>query len=189
MTQHQILASVQEAWSLSNSLGSDPDFSTDREGGGEGDSKLTMHFDSPALQRVARDAVVLDRELRRACAVIEVRAESVPTPLPTKANALEIRSASAGSLDLWIAPTGMVLEFLLSNPIQVLLTLQALFSNGSRVLMKLRGRPEKILHDKLPTPTAIISTGQSLATLYGSVTVKQQDPNGTIFTYIAEPPS
>jgi hypothetical protein len=97
---------------------------------------------------------VLDRELRRAAAIVQGWQEDQPLPRPVSAQQghLEIASSSAGSFDAILGAVGVVSMVLLSDPVQLLLTTQALIAAPFSVkawLGRKHGEP-------LATPTATL---------------------------------
>lgn len=87
------------------------------------------------LTRVGNAVADFDREMRRAAAVVSAPwgNRGVPRPLPVQRAGLRIIAARSGSLDLLLDGTGAVASVLLSAPVQLLLTTQALLGNAARV--------------------------------------------------------
>jgi hypothetical protein len=94
------------------------------------ETELLWHSPTASAYRVGADLQVLDRELRRAAALVrDWRADRpLPRPVPAKEGGLEIESSSAGSFDAVLQAVGAVSVVLLSDPVQLLLTAQALIS-------------------------------------------------------------
>jgi hypothetical protein len=94
------------------------------------ETQLLWHSPTASAYRVGSDLQVLDRELRRAAAIVQGWQEDLPLPRPVSAQQghLEIASSVAGSFDAVLAAVGIVSTVLLSDPVQLLLTAQALIS-------------------------------------------------------------
>jgi hypothetical protein len=94
------------------------------------ETQLLWHSPTASAYRVGADLQVLDRELRRAAAIVTDWQEGLPLPkpLPAQQGHLEIASSEAGSFDAVLAAVGIVSTVLLSDPVQCLLTAQALIS-------------------------------------------------------------
>lgn len=84
--------------------------------------------------RLGADLVDLDRELRRATVVLAgsmtVR-RHIPSPLPVSEGGLTIREVDVGSTETLVEAYGVVRDLLLSHPLQLLLTTQALRHNAA----------------------------------------------------------
>lgn len=87
------------------------------------------------LTRVGNAVADFDREMRRAAAVVSApwADRGVPRPLPVQRAGLRIVTARSGSLDLLLDGIGGVASTLLSSPVQLLLTTQALLGNAARI--------------------------------------------------------
>ena len=85
---------------------------------------------------------MLDRELRRAAAFVQGWQEDrpLPRPLTVQQGGLDISSSSAGSFDAVLQAVGAVSMVLLSDPVQLLLTAQALISEPFTLKAWLRRR-------------------------------------------------
>ncbi len=94
------------------------------------ETQLLWHSPTASAYRVGADLQVLDRELRRAAAIVQGWQEdgALPRPITVRQGHLEIESSEAGSFDAVLAAVGIVSTVLLSDPIQCLLTAQALIS-------------------------------------------------------------
>ncbi len=106
---------------------------------------------------VANDLVLLDREFRRATALLEaddrlpeyvVRrgGELVPRPISPDRGALAMLSMDSGSADIWVALTGAIADAMLSRPLQLLITAQWLWAHrtwftGARLVLPSAGDP------------------------------------------------
>lgn len=87
------------------------------------------------LTRIGNAVADFDREMRRAAVVVSAPwgDRGVPRPLPVQHAGLRIVAARSGSLDLLLDGTGGVASALLSTPVQLLLTTQALVGNAARI--------------------------------------------------------
>src|ERR1035437_6884455 len=94
------------------------------------ETQLLWHSPTASAYRVGFDLQVLDRELRRAAAIVQGWQEDLPLQRPVSAQQghLDITSSSAESFDAVLGAVGVVSTVLLSDPIQLLLTAQALIS-------------------------------------------------------------
>jgi hypothetical protein len=94
------------------------------------ETELVWHSPTASAYRVGNDLQVLDRELRRAAAFVQGWQEDrpLPRPLSVQQGGLDIASSSAGSFDAVLQAVGAVSMVLLSDPVQLLLTAQALIS-------------------------------------------------------------
>jgi hypothetical protein len=94
------------------------------------ETELLWHSPTASAYRVGADLQVLDRELRRAAALVRDWQEGRPLPRPVSVQqgGLDIASSEAGSFDAVLAAVGAVSVVLLSDPVQLLLTAQALIS-------------------------------------------------------------
>jgi hypothetical protein len=117
-------------------------------------TELTWHSPTASAYRVGADLQVLDRELRRAAAIVANWQEGEPLPRPVSAQQghLEISSSSAGSFDAVLGAVGVVSMVLLSDPVQLLLTTQALIAAPFSVKAWLKRKRS----EPLPEPTATL---------------------------------
>jgi hypothetical protein len=117
-------------------------------------TQLLWHSPTASAYRVGADLQVLDRELRRAAAIVQGWQEDLPLPRPLSAQQghLEIASSSAGSFDAVLGAVGAVSMVLLSDPVQLLLTAQALISEPFTVKAWLKRRHG----DPIGQPTATL---------------------------------
>jgi hypothetical protein len=94
------------------------------------ETELLWHSPTASAYRVGADLQVLDRELRRAAAIVREWQEDrpLPRPLPVQKGGLDIESSSVGSFDAVLQAVGAVSLVLLSDPVQLLLTAQALIA-------------------------------------------------------------
>lgn len=118
------------------------------------ETQLLWHSPTAAAYRVGSDLQVLDRELRRAAAIVQTWQEDRPLPRPVSAQEghLEIESSTAGSFDAVLSAVGVVSMVLLSDPVQLLLTAQALISAPFSVKAWLKRRHG----DPIDSPTATL---------------------------------
>jgi hypothetical protein len=117
--------------------------------------RVSLHLQEADATPAALTVYDVDRELRRAVTILrsEFRAETpyrtVATtfrPLPVRDGGLSIERAEAGSLDLFFAVSGAVAQALLSDPIQLTLTLRELLAWTGHILVTLgrvSGQPVK----------------------------------------------
>jgi hypothetical protein len=85
---------------------------------------------------------VLDREFRRAAAIVGARAyHGLPAPLSTRYGGLSIREANVGSLELILDPYGVLRDLLLSDPLQMAVTAYALLGGARKILARLTPPP------------------------------------------------
>lgn len=87
------------------------------------------------LTRVGNALADFDREIRRAAAIVSApwADRGIPRPMSVRTAGLRVSGARAGSLDLLLQGVGGVATILLSDPIQLLLTTQALLGNTARI--------------------------------------------------------
>jgi len=87
-----------------------------------------------------------DRELRRATAIVraERRVEFPPSPVSLSDGGLSFREARVGSLEFALDAFGLVAMVLLSDPVQLLLTTQALLGKAVRVRAWLENRGDPL---------------------------------------------
>jgi hypothetical protein len=92
-------------------------------------------FEGSSMYAAGVELAHFDRELRRAAAIVKTkgRLREFPRPLNLRHNTSRILEADSGSLDLIVEPLGAVAAILLSNPVQLLLTVDALISGGRRL--------------------------------------------------------
>ena len=116
------------------------------------ETQLIWHSPTASVYRVAYDLQVLDRELRRAAILVQGWNEDrpLPRPLPVKQGHLDIESSSAGSFDAALVAVGVMSMVLLSDPVQLLLTAQALMAAPFRIKAWLKRRHG----DPIGLPTA-----------------------------------
>lgn len=105
---------------------------------------------SDQASRVGRAVIVLDRELRRAARVVESdwAGASSFAPIDIARGGIALRQGSPGSFFLEGEAYGLLLTFLLSNPVQTALTVQQLLQNAFAVrgwLLRDGGREELVL--------------------------------------------
>jgi hypothetical protein len=105
-----------------------------------------------------------DRECRRAVALLRLRGRIVhlPRPIPLRDGHLTVVDAAAGSVDLVIEAVGVVALVLTSNPVQLLLTADAILGKVRSVRAWMRQRSD---------PLAGVSARNALAVLreFGSI--------------------
>jgi hypothetical protein len=133
--------------------------------------------------RAARQLYRLDREIRRATAIVHAtRFRGLPPPTPLRDGRLEIQRASAGSLDLVLSAIGIVSIVLLSQPVQLLMTTRALVGDGIRVVAWLghMGSPPKEpdLFIELPSGGRIVGRNR--------IEIRGYRPDGSSDVIIAE---
>jgi len=116
------------------------------------ETQLRWHSPTASAYRVGADLQVLDRELRRAAAIVVGWQEDspLPRPVPAQQGHLEISSSAAGSFDAVLDAVGVVSMVLLSDPVQLLLTAQALIA----VPFSVRAWLKRKHTDPLGVPTA-----------------------------------
>lgn len=91
---------------------------------------VEIWFSTGRASTVARAIEELDREFRRAAAFL---ADGKKFPVRSTAGGLTLVSASPGSLDVVSEATGAVAAFLLSNPVQLIATLDWMWSRRPRM--------------------------------------------------------
>ena len=100
--------------------------------GGRRDSvdTLTWRIDTSQVFGAAHGLAMFDREIRRASVLLHDwdPSKEFPRPLPIRDGHLIIDEAGAGSLDVVLSAVGVVSVVLLSDPVQLLLTAQALIA-------------------------------------------------------------
>ena len=116
------------------------------------ETQLIWHSPTASVYRVAYDLQVLDRELRRAAILVQGWHEDrpLPRPLPVKQGHLDIESSSVGSFDAALVAVGVMSMVLLSDPVQLLLTAQALMAAPFRIKAWLKRKQG----DPIGPPTA-----------------------------------
>jgi hypothetical protein len=86
-----------------------------------------------------------DREMRRAAEIVRVRGRlrDLPTQLPLRDGRLIVAEAGVGSLDLLLEAVGVLSMVLLSDPVQLLLTADALLGKvrNARAFLNRRADP------------------------------------------------
>lgn len=99
---------------------------------------------------------VFDREMRRAVALIEAPSSSrgLPRPLPAQRAGLQVETAQKGGVDLILTGLGLVGTALLADPVQLLLTTEALLNKAARLRVWF-ARGEKDILDRLTAREAI----------------------------------
>jgi hypothetical protein len=109
------------------------------------ESFALVSVDSGRAYSVGQVLVELDRELRRAAALVQQsgKVESLPRPIPQREGGLEIIDAAPGSFDAIVQGVGVISVVLLSQPVQTLLTLSALIGKirSIQVWLKQRNDP------------------------------------------------
>jgi hypothetical protein len=107
------------------------------------DVQVLLHRDDVGATAVGRNLWLLDREVRRAAAIVRQRPfRSFPRPLPPSRSGLRVADTRPGSLDLLLEPFGLVRDLLLSDPVQMTLTFFTLMG-GVRWLRARRRPPDQ----------------------------------------------
>lgn len=116
------------------------------------------------LRSVGGRLVEFDRESRRAGALVQARwaDRGIPRPLPPGNSALTVAAARAGSADFLVWAVGAVSDLLLSSPVQLAITTQALVGNAARLRVWV-GRPSLYLARSAEDPLSRISARDALA--------------------------
>ncbi len=118
------------------------------------ETELLWHSPTASAYRVGADLQELDRELRRAAAIVRDWHEDrpLPRPLPVQQGGLDIETSSAGSFDAVLQAVGAVSLVLLSDPVQLLLTAQALIAEPFSIKAWLKRKPA----DPIGAPTVTL---------------------------------
>ena len=131
------------------------------------ETELVWHSPTASAYRVGADLQVLDRELRRAATLVRDWQEDrrLPRPLPVQQGGLDIESSSVGSFDAVLQAVGAVSMVLLSDPVQLLLTAQALIAEPFSLkawLKRRRGDPIGPATATLEFPGGARATGRRI---------------------------
>lgn len=104
--------------------------------------------ESKAAYRAGESLALFDREMRRAAVLsrAERAPRAEPRPLPLRQGRLEIARATEGSLELVLVGVGLLGQVLLSDPVQLVLTAEALLGHAVRARAWLRRRGDPLGH-------------------------------------------